>query len=157
MNYWLIKSEPAEFGIDDLRRVNTEPWTGVRNYQARNFMRDAMKAGDLLFFYHSSTAIPSVVGLAKVASEPYPDPTQFQQKSDYYDPTSSPANPRWVLVDVEFLEKFSSPITLEALKSDPFFATMLVIKRGMRLSIQPLESVHAEEIIRRGRRETTLL
>jgi predicted RNA-binding protein with PUA-like domain len=151
MNYWLIKSEPSEFGITDLARVGTEPWTGVRNYQARNYMRDHMHKGDQVLFYHSSVAVPSVVGLATVASEPYADPTQFDSASDYFDPKSTPDNPRWQLVDMQFLEKFTTEIPLETLRTDPLFAEMLVIRRGMRLSIQPVSQVHFEEIVRRGR------
>ncbi|HSI20377.1 MAG TPA: EVE domain-containing protein [Verrucomicrobiae bacterium] len=151
MNYWLIKSEPDDFGIEDLQKKGFEPWTGVRNYQARNYMRDSMRLGDLLFFYHSNVAQPSIVGLAEVVSTPYPDPTQFKEESEYFDPKSSPDNPRWVLVDVGFKEIFPHPITLEALRTDEAFEGMLVIRRGMRLSIQPVSTSHAEEILRRVR------
>ena len=104
MNYWLMKSEPDAFGIDDLRSRprKTEPWDGVRNYQARNFMRDDMKKGDLIFFYHSNCKVPGIVGIAEVASAPYPDPTQFDPDSKYFDPKSDPDDPRWILVDVKY-------------------------------------------------------
>ncbi|MGB5397330.1 MAG: EVE domain-containing protein, partial [Gammaproteobacteria bacterium] len=105
MNYWLMKSEPDVFSIDDLKKVKTEPWDGIRNYQARNMMRDEMKIGDEIFFYHSSCKTPGIVGLARVASKPYPDPTQFNKKSRYFDPKSSEDDPRWYLVDIEFLRK----------------------------------------------------
>lgn len=138
MNYWLIKSEPEEFGIDDLKRVSVEPWTGVRNYQARNTMRDLMRVGDQVLFYHSSITPPGVVGLAEVASKPYPDPTQFDAKSDYYDPKSSRNNPRWILVDMKYLEHFPRMVTLDELRNHPDLQDMKVIKPGMRLSVQPV-------------------
>ena len=147
MKYWLMKSEPDAFSIDDLARAGREPWNGVRNYQARNFMR-AMSVGDGVLFYHSSTAVPGVVGLAEVLTEAYPDPTQFQKKSDYYDPKSSPEEPRWSLVDIGFKRKFKRVITLEELKAiadklDGF----ALLQRGNRLSVLPVTAAQWKKII----------
>jgi predicted RNA-binding protein with PUA-like domain len=151
MNYWLIKSEPDEYSIDDLKNDGSSPWTGVRNYQARNFMRDGMRPGDLVLFYHSSTIPPGVSGLARVASEPYPDPTAFDPKSEYFDPKSSISNPTWMLVDFQFVEKFPTYITLEEIKSSPELQSMRVAQRGSRLSVQPVEKQHFELILERAR------
>ena len=134
--YWLMKSEPDSFSIDDLRRVGTEPWNGVRNYQARNHMRQ-MKPGDGVLFYHSSCAEPGIVGIARVASAPYPDPTQFDPRSPYHDPASKRETPRWVLVDVQVLRKTRN-LTLAELRSRPELADMVVLRRGNRLSITPV-------------------
>ncbi len=133
-----MKSEPDTFSIDDLARVRVEPWTGVRNYQARNFMRDRMRVGDGVLFYHSSCAEPGVVGLAEVASEAYPDPTQFDRRSDYFDPASSPEHPRWMLVDVGFVRKLKRTITLPELKQQPRLADFALLRRGNRLSVLPV-------------------
>jgi predicted RNA-binding protein with PUA-like domain len=138
MHYWLMKSEPDAFSIDDLARVGTEPWSGVRNYQARNFMRDGMQPGDGVLFYHSSCAEPGVVGVAEVASAAYPDPTQFQRKSDYFDPKSTPENPRWTLVDVTFKRKLKRTITLTELKGQPRLDGFALLQRGNRLSVLPV-------------------
>ncbi|MEO5626693.1 MAG: EVE domain-containing protein [Dokdonella sp.] len=138
MHYWLMKSEPDAFSIDDLARVKTEPWTGVRNYQARNFMRDGMSVGDGVLFYHSSCPEPGIVGIAQVASVAYPDPTQFQRKSPYFDATSSPEHPRWVLVDVTFQRKLARTITLEEMKIQPRLEEFVLLRRGNRLSILPV-------------------
>jgi predicted RNA-binding protein with PUA-like domain len=138
VHYWLMKSEPDAFSIDDLARVGTEPWTGVRNYQARNFMRDGMKPGDGVLFYHSSCDEPGVVGLAEVASEAYPDPTQFDRRSDYHDPASTPENPRWMLVDVAFRRKLKRTITLAELKAEPKLEDFALLRRGNRLSVLPV-------------------
>ena len=146
MNHWLIKSEPDVFGIADLRRVGREPWTGVRNYQARNFMRDAMEIGDLAIFYHSNASPPGAVGLARVCGEAYPDPTQFDPASEYFDPKSSPDAPRWMLRDFEFVLEFPEMVTLEALKNEPALAGMLVTQRGTRLSITPVEPKHFRKV-----------
>ncbi|HZY19257.1 MAG TPA: EVE domain-containing protein [Ramlibacter sp.] len=148
MNYWLMKSEPDEVSIDDaLAATNaTVPWTGVRNYQARNFMRDAMRIGDGVLFYHSSCAEPGVVGIARVASGPYPDPTQFDPRSPYHDPASRPDAPRWLLVDVQALRKIG-PITLPQLRSRPELDGLLVLKKGNRLSITPVEPRHWDAIV----------
>jgi predicted RNA-binding protein with PUA-like domain len=147
MNYWLVKSEPAEFGIDHLAQQKFEPWTGVRNYQARNYMRDTMKVGDIALFYHSNITPPGIVGLAKVVSKPYPDPTQFDEKSEYFDPKSSPENPRWQLINLAFEEKFDRLIPLDKLRTNPALEGLLVIKRGMRLSVQPVKEEHFQAIV----------
>lgn len=138
--YWLMKSEPDAFSIDDLQRVGTEPWNGVRNYQARNFMRDSMKVGDGVMFYHSNTQVPGIVGLATVASEAYPDATQFDPKSDYYDPKATREQPRWLLVDVAFERKLKRTIPLEEIKqhADELGEGFALIARGNRLSILPV-------------------
>lgn len=140
MNYWLMKSEPSTFGIDDLksRPGGVEPWDGVRNYQARNFMRDDMKKGDPVFFYHSNCAEPGIVGIATVASKSYPDPTAFDPEDSHYDPKSNPDNPRWYLVDVKYRRKFKRTITLQELKSHKALADMKLLARGNRLSIMPV-------------------
>lgn len=138
--YWLMKSEPDEFSIDDLKRVGTEPWTGVRNYQARNFMRDDMRPGDGVLFYHSNATPPGIAGVAKVAGKPYPDPTQFNPESDYYDPKSSQENPRWQLVDIRFERKFKRLITLDEIKQHAeALGDFALLRRGNRLSVLPVE------------------
>jgi len=141
MQYWLMKSEPDEVSIDDLARSGTVPWFGVRNYQARNFMRDAMQIGDFAFFYHSGCAEPGVAGICEVCSEPYPDATQFEPASPYFDPKSTPENPRWLLRDVRFGEK-TRYVPLTELRTYAELANMRLLARGNRLSITP---VSAEE------------
>ena len=136
--YWLMKTEPDEFSIDDLARKKIEPWTGVRNYQARNFMRDGMQVGDGVLFYHSSCAVPGVAGIAEVASEAHPDPSQFDKKSDYYDAASKRDEPRWLLVDVKFKRKLKRVITLTELKDRPELEGFALIHRGNRLSVLPV-------------------
>ncbi|WP_408096796.1 EVE domain-containing protein [Peredibacter sp. HCB2-198] len=140
MNYWLMKSEPDVFSFDDLKKrpKKTEPWNGVRNYQARNFMRDEMQVGDLILFYHSSCEIPGVAGIAKVGSKPYPDSTQFDSKSEYYDPKSTKENPRWFLVDVTFEMDLDHHVALEELKKHKKLENMRLLQRGNRLSILPV-------------------
>ncbi len=140
MAYWLMKSEPEEFGIDDLesRADKTEPWDGVRNYQARNMMRDEMKVGDLAFFYHSNCETPGIVGIVKIAREGYPDPTAFDPEDDHYDPKSDPDNPRWYLVDVEFVRKLKRVIPLSDLKAEQALKGMALVRRGNRLSVMPV-------------------
>jgi predicted RNA-binding protein with PUA-like domain len=147
-NYWLMKSEPAEVSVDDALAApkSTVPWTGVRNYQARNYMRDQMRMGDGVLFYHSSCEVPGIVGVARVVSTPYPDPTQFDRKSKYYDPKSTKEEPRWMLVDVK-VEKKIPAITLAELRSRPELADMIVLKRGNRLSITPVEAKHWKAIV----------
>lgn len=137
MHYWLMKSEPDEVSIDDLQRLGTVPWFGVRNYQARNFMRDAMNVGDLAFFYHSGCAEPGIAGICEVCSEPYPDATQFDPASLYHDPKSAPDNPRWLLRNVRFVSK-GRYLTLAELRSRPELANMRLLARGNRLSITPV-------------------
>ena len=140
MQYWLMKSEPNDFSIDDLqaRPQQREPWDGVRNYQARNVMRDAMKSGDLAFFYHSSCALPGIVGIVQVVRNGYPDSTAFDPRSRHYDPKSDPASPRWYQVDVKFVRKLQRPIPLLELKNYPQLAEMPLLRRGNRLSIMPV-------------------
>jgi predicted RNA-binding protein with PUA-like domain len=138
MRYWLMKSEPDVFSIDDLARVGVEPWTGVRNYQARNFMRDGMSEGDGVLFYHSSCEVPGVAGLARVASAAYPDPTQFERKSEYFDAKSTHEDPRWMLVDVRFERKLARTIPLVELKAQSRLDGFALLQRGNRLSILPV-------------------
>lgn len=139
MRYWLMKSEPDEASIDDAlaAKGGTVAWTGVRNYQARNFMRDEMRVGDGVLFYHSSCAEPGIAGLAEVASTAYPDPTQFDRQSPYYDPKSDPENPRWLLVDVKATKK-TRLIGLPELREHPELEDMIILRRGNRLSITPV-------------------
>jgi len=145
--YWLMKSEPDAYSIDDLKRDGTEPWDGIRNYQARNMMRDDMKIGDGVLFYHSSCKVPAVVGIAKVASGPYPDPTQFDPKAKYYDEKSTDENPRWILVDIAFERKLSRDITLAELKEHPALADFRLNQRGNRLSIFPVDKKHWDLVL----------
>ncbi|MBM3115711.1 EVE domain-containing protein [Jeongeupia naejangsanensis] len=148
MNYWLMKSEPDDVGIDDLQRLGQVGWYGVRNYQARNFMRDAMAVGDGVLFYHSSCAEPGVAGLAEVCRTAYPDPTQFDPESKYYDPKSTPEAPRWQQVDVRFVAK-GRLLGIDAMRAEPGLADMQVLKRGNRLSITPV--TEAEWLLIRDR------
>jgi len=139
MRYWLMKSEPDVFSIDDLaaRPRQTEPWTGVRNYQARNFMRDEMRVGDRAFFYHSSCPEPGIAGIVEVASAAYPDATQFDRKSEYYDPKATRENPRWVLVDVRLVTK-TRLLGIAELRQHRELANMRALAKGNRLSITPV-------------------
>jgi len=152
---WLMKSEPSTYSIEDLQRDRQEPWEGVRNYQARNFMRE-MTQGDLVIFYHSSTSPPGAVGVARIAREAYPDPTQFDEKSPYFDPKSKKEDPRWSLVDVEFVEKFDQLIPLQTLKDDPALKGMLVTRKGSRLSVQPAERKHFQRVLKIAGAKTKL-
>ncbi|HET8554912.1 MAG TPA: EVE domain-containing protein [Rhodanobacteraceae bacterium] len=147
MNYWLVKSEPSAFSIDDLKHNKREPWDGVRNYQARNFMRDGMRVGDKVFFYHSNCAEPGIVGVAKVASKPYPDPTQFDPDNGHFDPKSSRDNPRWVLVDMAYVRKLKRTITLNELKDCPELADFALVRKGNRLSVMPVSAEHWDFIL----------
>ncbi len=140
MKYWLLKSEPDVFSLEDLKNCpnQTEPWDGIRNYQARNLMRDEMKVGDQAFFYHSRQAEPAIVGTVKVVREAYPDHTSWDPTSKYFDEKSSPENPRWLMVDVQFESEFSRPVTLKELRSIPELKEMFLLRKGMRLSVQPV-------------------
>lgn len=138
MRYWLMKSEPSEYSIDDLARDGTVPWFGVRNYQARNFMRDQMKPGDLAFFYHSSCAEPGIAGICTVSKAAYPDQTQFDPASKYYDPKATPEHPRWFNVEVSFVRK-TRLVPLAELRAHPELAHMRILQRGNRLSITPVD------------------
>ena len=148
MTYWLMKSEPDVYSIDDLERDGREMWDSIRNYQARNMMRDDMRIGDKVFFYHSNCKEPAIVGVSKVASKPYPDPTQFDPESKYFDPKSDQENPRWMLVDVEFVSKLKRPVTLTEIKANPEFEDMILTRRGNRLSIMPVDKKHWDTILR---------
>lgn len=141
MQYWLVKSEPDCYSIQDLKREKVGSWTDVRNYQARNNLR-AMKVGDLLLFHHSSCAVPAVVGVAKVVKEAYPDPTQFDLKNEGYDAKSTKDNPRWSAVDVSLVEIFAEPLTLAEIKTNKNFLGMELVKQGSRLSVQPVTEKH---------------
>ena len=140
MNYWILKSEPDVFSIDDLkaRPGKTEPWDGIRNYQARNFIRDGMQPGDLAFFYHSSCGTPGIAGIVKITGKPRPDPTAFDRRSEYYDGGSTPDNPRWYLVDVRFKRKLRRVIPLAELKPHPALKDLKLLQRGNRLSVMPV-------------------
>ena len=142
-----MKSEPHVYSIDDLKRDIQEPWDGIRNYQARNMMRDDMKIGDDVFFYHSSCKIPAVAGLAKIASNSYPDPTQFDPSSKYYDEKSTVEDPRWILVDVKFVRKTKRAITLKELKAHPELTDFRLNMRGNRLSIFPVCKKHWDIVL----------
>ena len=150
MKYWLMKSEPDVFSFDDLLKSNAQitAWEGVRNYQARNFMRDLMKVGDAILFYHSSTKIPGVAGMAEVASKAYPDASQFNPKSDYFDPGASLEKPRWFLVDVRAKQKLTRLVRLEELKAEPKLASMRLLQRGNRLSITPLSKKEFDLVVK---------
>lgn len=147
MNYWLMKSEPGECSVDDALATtdSTIPWVGVRNYQARNFMRDGMRVGDGVLFYHASCARPGIVGMARVASTPYPDPTQFDASSPYFDAQSKPDQPRWLLVDVQVLRKTRN-LTLPELRADAALEDLVVLRKGNLLSITPVEPQHWRRI-----------
>lgn len=140
--HWLMKSEPNDFSIDDLERVGTEPWTGVRNYQARNFMRDQMQIGDPVLFYHSNTTVPGIYGIAEVASRPYPDPTQFDPRSKYFDPKATQEEPRWQLVDVRFVRRLQHPVSLQEIrgKTEALGEDFALIRKGARLSVLPVSA-----------------
>jgi len=147
--FWLMKSEPETFSIDDLKACKNgkEPWDGIRNYQARNFMRDDMAVGDEVLFYHSNCKEPGVVGLAKITSEPYPDSTAFDPNSKYYDEKSDPLTPRWILVDVAFVKKFKRTVSLAEMREEKALANMRVLQKGNRLSITPVIESEFRKII----------
>jgi predicted RNA-binding protein with PUA-like domain len=151
MKHWLIKSEPDVFSLSHLKKVKQEPWSGVRNYQARNFMWRDMKVGDLALFYHSNATPPGVVGVARVASEPYPDPTQWDPASEYFDEKSTEDKPRWWLVDFAFVKEFSQMVTLESLRKEPKLEGMVVLQKGTRLSITPVVKKHFDHVVKMGR------
>ncbi len=149
MACWLLKTEPNTFSIDDLasRPGHTEPWDGVRNYQARNFLRDGMRVGDEVLLYHSSCAVPAVVGLARVASVPRPDPTQFDPESPYCDPGSDPDHPRWVLVDIRYVRHLPRPVPLAELKQHANALGDLALLRRSRLSVMPVSDAQRDFIL----------
>lgn len=154
--YWLMKTEPSTYSIDDLARDRVTRWEGVRSFQARNFMRDQMKVGDLALFYHSSAEPPGVAGVARVASAAYPDPSQFDKKSPYYDGTSKRDDPRWSLVDVELVEKFDQLLALERLRKDKALEGMLVLAKGQRLSVMPVSEKHFRRVLALAGAKTAL-
>lgn len=137
MGFWLMKSEPDVFSIDDLKRKRRETWDGVRNYQARNYLR-SMQSGDRIAFYHSSCAIPGIAGYARVSRTAFPDPSQFDPSSQYHEPASKPDDPRWSAVEVEFVSKLDAPLSLEVLKSLPALADFALVRKGNRLSVLPV-------------------
>ena len=145
--YWLMKSEPSTFSIDDLQRSpnQTTSWDGVRNYQARNFMR-SMAVGDQVLFYHSSADPPAVVGIAEVVKTAYPDPTQFDKKDKHYDPESKPSEPRWDMVDIRYVRKFYRALTLDELRKDSKLKGMVLLRKGSRLSVQPVTQLEWKHI-----------
>ena len=148
MKFWLMKSEPDVFSIDMLRIKKKSGWDGVRNYQARNYMRDDMKICDMVLFYHSSCEIPGIAGLAKVSLNSIPDPTQFDPKSDYFDPKATKDKPRWFMVEVEFVEKFTNVITLLNLKKIKALEKMPLVQKGSRLSINPVTDKEYDTILK---------
>lgn len=149
MNYWLMKSEPDAFSIDDLKAMpkKTDHWDGVRNYQARNMMRDDMKKGDLVFFYHSNCKVPGIVGIMQVVKDAYPDYTANDPDSKYYDPKNDPENPRWYMVDVQYKRKLKREISLEELKTLPELEGMPLVRKGNRLSVMPVDAEHWQIIL----------
>lgn len=151
--YWLFKSEPDAFSFEDLclEREATAHWDGVRNYQARNLLRDQIQEGDGVLFYHSSCKIPHVAGIAVVTKAGYPDPTQFSRRSKYYDPKSSKDDPRWFVVDVQADSRFDTEVTLSEMREMKALANMTLLKKGMRLSVQPVTSAEWRAIVKRGR------
>lgn len=158
MHYWLFKSEPTTFSINDLSHCPNQitPWDGVRNYQVRNMLRDEIKKGDLAFFYHSSCVPPGVVGIIKVVKSGYPDTSAFDPKSKYHDPMSLPDKPRWFMVDVKLVKKFPRLMTLNEIKNHPKLKHMMVARRGNRLSITPVTQEEWDEIINYQRRRQCL-
>ena len=148
MAFWLFKTEPDTYGIDDLRREAESPWEGIRNYQARNRLRDEVREGDQVFIYHSSCKVPAITGLARVVRAAYPDPTQFDPSSPYHDPRSDPQAPRWMRVDVGYLGHADQPLTLKAVREDPALAHLELVSRG-RLSIQTVDDVAARHVLAR--------
>lgn len=150
-NYWLAKSEADCYSIDDLKKDKKTHWDGIRNYQARNFMRDGMKLGDLVLFYHSNANPPGVVGVAKVVKEAYPDHTQFDPAEGHYDPKAKEENPPWVMVELGFVEKFKRELSLEDLRARKELADMFVLRKGQRLSLMPVTAKEFEVVCAMGK------
>lgn len=148
MKYWIFKSEPSTYSIDDMMRDVTTYWNGVRNYQARNFLRDDVKIGDQVLFYHSSCEVPAVVGLCEVVKNGYPDFTAFEPKSEYFDPKSKIDEPTWFMVDIKFVKKFKNPVTLQNIKSNPKLRNLKLVQKGNRLSIIPITKDEFDEILK---------
>ena len=151
MKYWLLKSEPQEFGIDDLKRVGEQVWDGVRNYQVCNFFRDTMKAGDKALFYHSSCDLVGVAGEMEIVLPAEPDPTQFDKKSKYFDPKSTKENPRWLGPRVRFVSKFNKLVPLAAIRADERFKDMILLRPGNRLSAFPISKAEYNAIVKLGK------
>lgn len=149
MNYWLMKTEPSTYSWQDFEKEKDQItyWEGIRNYQARNLMRDEMKKGDLVFFYHSVVKPPSIMGIAKVVQEAYPDPYALDKNSAYFDPKSTPEKNRWLMVDIQLVQAIPEPITLEELKANPKLEGMMLLKKGSRLSIQPVSKEHWRAVL----------
>jgi len=148
--YWLIKSEPDVYSIDDLKKDKKTHWDGVRNYQARNFMRDEMKKGDKVIFYHSNSEPPGAAGICEVVKEGYPDFTAFDPEDNHYDPKSKEDNPTWIMVDVKFIEKFKNLVPLGKIKANPKLKNMKLVQRGNRLSVMPVTKKEFDEIVKMG-------
>ena len=152
IKHWLFKSEPNNYSFTDLlgEQHQTAEWDGVRNYQARNLMRDQMHVGDKVLFYHSSTKIPAVIGTAIIVKEAYPDFTAWDSSAKYFDRKSDPDNPTWLMVDIQAEQKFETEVTLQEIKQNPSFQNMMLIKRGVRLSVQPVTKQEYEDIVKLG-------
>lgn len=148
MKYWIFKSEPSTYSINDMMRDVTTYWNGVRNYQARNFLRDDVKIGDQVLFYHSSCEVPAVVGLCEVVKNGYPDFTAFDPKSEYFDSKSKMKEPTWFMVDIKFVKKFRNPVTLQNIKSNPKLKNLKLVQKGNRLSIIPITKDEFDEILK---------
>lgn len=153
VNYWLVKSEPDVFSFDDLKKCKNQTtfWDGVRNYQARNYLRDSMKKRDFVLFYHSNAEPLAVMGVCEVVKEGYPDHTQFDPDDKHFDPKADPAAPTWFMVDVKFKTEFKIPVTLDDIKSNPKLKSMKLIQRGNRLSVMPVEKTEFDEIVKMGK------
>lgn len=147
MRHWLLKSEPEVFSIEDLKKQKRTGWEGVRNYQARNFLRDDLKLGDLVFFYHSNSDPSGIAGIARVCREGHPDPTQFEKKSEYFDPKATKEKPIWCQVEVEFVEAFPQVIPLERLRGEKALAKMLLLQKGSRLSVMPVSAAEWAAVV----------
>ena len=152
--FWLVKSEPEVFSIADLAKAKSSGWEGVRNFQARNTMRDDMKPGELVLFYHSNAKPSGIAGLAKVKGAPVPDPTQFDPKSEYYDATSPRDEPRWVMVNLAFVERFAEVLPLETLKADKALVGMPLLQKGQRLSVQPVTAAQFAHVLKLSKSKT---
>ena len=148
--YWLFKSEPSSYGIEQLEKDRRTFWSGVRNYQARNLLRDEIRLGDGVLFYHSNAKPMAVVGVARVVRDGYPDPTQFEPKSDYHDPDSDPGDPRWFVVDIAPVAATRAPVTREQLKDEAALGDMMLLQRGSRLSVQPVTAVEWRRVLQLG-------
>jgi predicted RNA-binding protein with PUA-like domain len=150
MNYWLIKSEPESYGIEHLKRDKKTAWTGIRNFQARNYMQKDMRVGDMILFYHSNTKEPGVYGIAKVASATYPDPTQFDPKGNYFEKRATKEKPVWYLVDMEYVKTLKKPVPLATLRDDAGTQTMLTLRPGNRISITPVTKKEFDRVLELG-------